>query len=317
MAEKQGKKYTRKFNRNSPGCILVLIDQSGSMSEPIAGKQGKTKADAVADAVNGILNVAITQSSEGVMVKDRVYMGVIGYGTDTDGVDYARPAFSDPNLSGRNLIPISEIENNKLGHHEMLQTEQSDDTGKPEEKTSQVPYWFEPMAYGKTPMCQAFRLAYDILREWVDDPKHKKCFPPIVINITDGIQTDGTSDDVIVAAKNITELGTSDGNALVYNCHTTRNEKVEAEQFPADVDFKKLSDEANSDEDKEEAIYKAALFESSSIIPDTLRSTLESRLGSPLLPNARGFVYNASINEMILMVEWGGTEPIPTTIIDK
>jgi len=289
--------YKQSMSTIYPGCILILIDQSGSMSEPTAGGQGKTKAEAVAEAVNEILNVVIIESSQGFVVKDRFYVGVIGYGTnEADAVDYARPAFSDPNLSGRNLIPISEIENNKLGHHEMLQTEQSDDTGKPEEKTSQVPYWFEPMAYGKTPMCQAFRLAYDILREWVDDPKHKKCFPPIVINITDGMPTDGSSDDLIAAAKRTMGLSTSDGNTLVYNCciSSTIGDFI---QFPSDTAG--IKDE-----------LAVTLFEASSIIPETLLYELTTIDNRQLAPGARGFVFNAKIIDLVLMLRWCDGAPL-------
>jgi len=67
------------------------------------------------------------------------------------------------------------------------------------EQKIRFPIWFDPVANGGTPMCQALMRAQDILRTWF--AQHPGCFPPIVINITDGEATDG---DPLVAA---------DGNA--------------------------------------------------------------------------------------------------------
>ena len=46
--------YERRLDRNNPGCMVFLVDQSGSMNEPVAGEQ-RSKADAVAEALNNLL----------------------------------------------------------------------------------------------------------------------------------------------------------------------------------------------------------------------------------------------------------------------
>ncbi len=46
--------YDRRLDRHHPGCILFLIDQSGSMNEPVSGEQ-RPKAIALAEALNNLL----------------------------------------------------------------------------------------------------------------------------------------------------------------------------------------------------------------------------------------------------------------------
>ena len=44
--------YSAEISRANPTCFLFLIDQSRSMLNPMAGAPGKTRAEAVADAIN-------------------------------------------------------------------------------------------------------------------------------------------------------------------------------------------------------------------------------------------------------------------------
>jgi hypothetical protein len=47
--------YTAEISRTNPSCLLFLIDQSGSMSDPVGGEPGRSKADRLADAINRLL----------------------------------------------------------------------------------------------------------------------------------------------------------------------------------------------------------------------------------------------------------------------
>src|SRR3984957_15123887 len=47
-----GGRYSAEISRQNPGCLLFLVDQSGSMEEPIAGGTGEKKKQVVADAIN-------------------------------------------------------------------------------------------------------------------------------------------------------------------------------------------------------------------------------------------------------------------------
>ena len=47
--------YEAEINRANPSCILFLVDQSASMSDSFAGEVGRSKAQALADAINRLL----------------------------------------------------------------------------------------------------------------------------------------------------------------------------------------------------------------------------------------------------------------------
>src|SRR4051794_9772146 len=161
--------YSAEISRVNPTCFLFLIDQSKSMLKLIGGGQGKTKAEAVADSINNLLYTLVLRCVKGNAVLDRFHVGVIGYGLQTG------PAFGGP-LAYRDLVPISEIARSPLRVEE-----RPDSTGGPPVR---FPIWFEPLANGQTPMCAAFNRAHSILSSFLGD--HPGCYPPLVINLTDG-----------------------------------------------------------------------------------------------------------------------------------
>src|ERR1044072_459954 len=93
--------YQAEISRSNPSMFLFLIDQSGSMEDKFGGGGGR-KDQAVADAINRLLqNLAIKcAKSEGV--RDYYHVGVIGYG------EKVGPAFGGT-LTGKDLVPISSI----------------------------------------------------------------------------------------------------------------------------------------------------------------------------------------------------------------
>src|SRR5579871_6938009 len=97
--------YTAEISRTNPSCFLFLIDQSGSMEDPIpaspdadgpAPAAGRTKAEGVADAINRLLQNLVIKCAKSEGVRDYYHIGVIGYGNKTG------PAFSGP-LADRDL----------------------------------------------------------------------------------------------------------------------------------------------------------------------------------------------------------------------
>ena len=63
-------------------------------------------------------------------------------------------------------------------------------------------------------MCLALQTANEIVTAFVND--HPSCFPPIVINISDGAATDG---DPEPAAATLRRLASRDGDVLLFNLH--------------------------------------------------------------------------------------------------
>jgi hypothetical protein len=192
--------HTAEISRANPTCFLFLIDQSESMREPIAGGQGKTKAVAVADTINNLLYTLVLRCVWGQQVLDRFFVGVIGYGANVG------PALGGP-LAGREIAPISEVARGPL-------RVDSRPGSTPNAAPIKFPVWFEPTADGRTPMCAALHRAATLVSSFLMD--HPDCFPPVVINLTDGVANDG---DPEVPAGKLAQLGSSDGGVLLFNLH--------------------------------------------------------------------------------------------------
>jgi len=270
--------YTAEISRTNPSCFIFLIDQSGSMQDPFGGGEStRKKADGVADAINKLLQNLVIKCAKEEGVRDYYNVGVIGYG------HHVGPAFAGA-LSGRELVPISDIGNQPARIEE--RTKKIDDgAGGLVDQTIKFPIWFDAVANGGTPMCGALTRAQSILSNWL--AQHPDCFPPIVINITDGESTDG---DPTEAATAIKGLSSSDGNVLLFNAHVSSSRATPVE-FPDNESG--LADQ-----------YAQLLFRISSTLPDYMRSIAQQE-GFAVSDGTRGFVFNAGIVSVIRFLDIG------------
>jgi hypothetical protein len=266
--------YSAEISRTHPTCFLFLIDQSGSMAQPLGGGN-KTKAQGVADSVNRLLQSLVFRCTKGNQVLDRYLVGVIGYGSKVG------TALGGA-LAGRDLVPVSQIAQHPL-RVEQRTTHAHGEGGGPAKKV-RFPIWFEPAASGKTPMCQALGLAAQTMQDFLS--RHADCFPPIVINISDGLPTDG---DPRPIADRIRNLSSSDGNVLLFNLHLSYR-KEQPVEFP----------------DSEESLpndHARLLFQMSSPLPPPM---LKMQVGDFVLPEgSRGFVFNADLVAVIQFLDIG------------
>ncbi|MEW6158084.1 MAG: vWA domain-containing protein [Verrucomicrobiota bacterium] len=269
--------YSAEISRANPSCFIFLIDQSGSMVEPIAGSEGKRKCDSVADAINRLLHNLIIKCARGEGVRNFYEVCVIGYGMSV------APAFSGA-LAGRDLVPLSEVANAPARVEERVR-KVDDGAGGVINQKVKFPIWFEPVAKGITPMGQALSLSQQILSAWVQ--RHPNSYPPIVINITDGEATDTGP---VPQAEALCSLATNDGNVLLFNCHIS-SQNVTPIVFPEnDAD---LPDE-----------FARILFSVSSPLPASLRDLARSE-NLVLGADARGFAFNADLVELIRFLDIG------------
>lgn len=294
--------YSAEISRGNPSCFLFLIDQSGSMQDvldptnmqsldsPITmdgrtytqSASGRTKAQGVADAINRLLQNLVIKCAKSEGVRDYYDVGVLGYGGD-GSANRISPAFSGA-LAGREFVPISEIANNPARVDE--RTKKVDDgAGGLVDQTIKFPVWFEPVAAGGTPMCQAFAKAQSILQGWIQ--QHTTSFPPIVINITDGEATDG---DPTGAAQAIKSLCTNDGNALLFNVHVS-SQRAAPIEFPDNDAL--LPDQ-----------YARLLFGMSSLLPSYMQAMARQE-GIQATESTRGFVFNADMVAVIRFLDIG------------
>lgn len=269
--------YIAEISRANPSCFLFLIDQSGSMRDPFGADPSRRKADGVADAVNRLLQNLAIKCAKAEGVRDYYHVGVLGYGHRPG------PAFGGV-LAGRELVPISEVAANPARVDERTRKVE-DGTGGLVDQTVKFPIWFDPVANGGTPMCQALTRAQTIVQNFIS--QHPDCFPPIVINITDGEATDGNPS---APAEALTNLASTDGNVLLFNLHLS-SQKASPIEFP----------------DSEENLpdnYAKLLFNMSSKLPEYMRGIAEEE-GFKTSEATRGFVFNASIVSVIRFLDIG------------
>lgn len=269
--------YNAEISRSNPSCFVFLIDQSGSMEDPIAGSDGKRKCDSVADAINRLLQNLIVKCARGEGVRNFYEVAVIGYG------DIVTQAFSGP-LADRGLVPLGDIANSPARIEERHRVV-THGNGSKTEHLVKFPIWFEPSANGLTPMGEALEKAHSILAPWVK--AHPDSYPPIVINISDGAATDTGPQS---QAKALRSLTTNDGNVLLFNCHISDN-STSPIAFPSKT--RDLPDD-----------FARTLFEVSSPLPENLAEQARAD-GMKLEPDSRGFAFNADLTELIRFLDLG------------
>jgi uncharacterized protein YegL len=263
--------YTAEISRANPGYFIILLDQSGSMSDPFGGEKQGSKAEALASAINRILQELVIKCSKDVSVYRYFAVSVIGYGATVG------PVLGGA-LTGQPLVWIDDIYANPLRVDEVTK-KVSDGAGGLVDTKIAMPIWFDPVANNGTPMLQAFQFALSLAQNWVAE--HPAAFPPIVINITDGESTDG---DPTPVAEKIKALEVEDGKALILNLHLSSSR---APKVP-------FADSTAGLPDK----YAELLFNMSSELPGGMQETA-SELGYKLGLGSRGFVFNAELEDAI------------------
>jgi hypothetical protein len=269
--------YTAEISRTNPTCFLFLVDQSSSMLEPFGRQPEKTKAGGVADALNRLLQNLVLKCAKSDGIRDYFYVGLIGYG------GRVVPGFGGP-LANEALVPVSKIANNPLRIEERKRLV-DDGAGGIFEQTVKFPIWYEPRPTGKTPMCQALQTAHEWMTVFAE--KMVGSYPPLVVNITDGMATDG---DPLPAAQKLQKLGTKDGNLLLFNVHVSAKSDTPVE-FPA-------TEQGLPDE------FAQLLFRMSSPLPDRLLQAARNE-GYPARAGTRGFVFNADLVSVIRFLDLG------------
>jgi hypothetical protein len=269
--------YCAEISRSNPTCFLFLLDQSKSMLGPIGGGQGKTKADAVADSLNRLLYTLVLRCVWGQNVLDRFHVGVLGYGRQV------APALGGV-LAGRELVTISELARSPLRVEQRI-NRVDDGRGGQVEQIVKSPVWFDPAGEGKTPMCQCLERAAQIVSGFLLE--HPACYPPLVINLSDGEATDGDPEG---PAQNLRGLASEDGSVLLFNAHiSSRSDR--AIEFPAG--------EAGLPD-----AYARRLFRMSSRLPPPMLKAAR-QAGLPVTAESRGFAFNADLAAVVRFLDIG------------
>jgi hypothetical protein len=269
--------YSAQITRANPTCIVLLIDQSGSMSDPFRGDASLKKSDFVAEVVNHTLHDLVIRCTKTEEVRKYYYISVIGYGTRVGS------AFGGP-LEQRRLASIAEVADYPLQVKSSYK-KVPDGTGGWVEIPVRFPVWVHPAAAGKTPMCEALAQVTTILQSWLSE--HPSGFPPTVLHLTDGESSDGDPSQI---GQQIMSLKTDDGSVMLFNCHISsrRNSKIE---YPAD--------EASLPDG-----FARTLFQISSPLPGNFLAAA-AQLGVNATEGSRGFVFNGDPSSIVQFYEIG------------
>jgi hypothetical protein len=270
--------YSAEISRANPTCFVFLLDQSRSMEDRIGGEDGaQSKQLVVADAINRLLQELAVKCAKEEGVRDYFYVSVIGYGKTVG------PALAGA-LAEREIVPLSEVAATPARLEERVK-KVPDGAGGLVEQSIKFPIWVDPVASGGTPMSQAFALAQSIVSAWLRD--HPGCFPPVVLNLTDGESTDG---DPSGPARALRDLASDDGNVLLFNLHVS-SDASPAISFP----------------DNESVLpnpYARTLFNVSSVLPVHMRAYALQQ-GYAVSGDTRGFVFNADVTSVVQFLDIG------------
>jgi hypothetical protein len=269
--------YSAEISRANPTCFVFLLDQSASMQERIGGGTGQRKCDVVADALNRLLSELAIKCAKEEGVRDYFYISVIGYGASVG------PALSGQ-LAGRELVPLSEVAA-APARLEARSKKVPDGAGGLVDQDVKFPVWVDPIASNGTPMSAVLTQAFSVISGWLI--AHPECFPPVVLNLTDGESTDG---DPSVAGESVRQLASADGNVLLFNLHVSDDVGTPI-TFP-DSDLSLPND------------YARGLFNLSSVLPPGMKSYAQQQ-GISASEGTRGFVFNADMTSVVQFLDIG------------
>lgn len=274
--------YEADISRANPACFLFLVDQSGSMEAPIGGSE-ELKMDVAANVLNRTLDEISQRCSSGDDIRNYFHIGILGYTTDPSNypkITSVLPGTTteSPFLQIGEVVDVAEVVEKTV--------KVSDGAGGLVEIDQVFPMWIEPSAEYGTPMCATLQRATYALNQWI--AQNPDSYPPIVIHITDGMSTDGNPEPY---GREVMNLSTNDGNVLVFNLHLSES-PARPVQFP-------------SLEEGLPGQFAELLFRMSSVLPQSFRDLAGTMAGISVAENARGFVYNARIEELVHFLDIG------------
>ncbi|WP_370407477.1 vWA domain-containing protein [Tenacibaculum dicentrarchi] len=271
---------TKQWSSATPGYIIFLVDQSGSMEQPYT--EGRDRSEFTALVINRTINELVNTNMDGDKVKDRVFISMIGYGGSSSlAVDDIRSNY------------LSEFADNPL-RIEKIKKKVSDGAGGLIEIEEQMPIFIESVANGLTPMADALKFTKELIEGWLQKKPDNPA--PIIINISDGLPYTGTTvetemNKAISISKEIMNINSQDGNPLIFNCHIGDGGK-----------------ECGFEESENELFDEQAkfLFNISSKVPESYKQAAIKQ-NFKVKRESRGFISNAEPDSFIKFINFGSS----------
>jgi len=267
----------KQWSSATPGLLIFLIDQSGSMTLPY--QEGKTKSEFAAMAVNACIQNVLDKNQNGQSFKDRCNIAVLGYDSSVHVL-----------CNGT----LSQLSENYL-RLETIAKKVSDGAGGLVDVTIERPVWVDPIKDDQvTNMKQAFEDAKKLVEKWNERPDSPA---PVIINISDGAPYyDGKSisicmEETRLVAEEIMNMSNSDGHPLIFNARIERDgQKIE---FPNDI----------SQCEGAEAQF---LYNISSVIPESYKGAA-AKNELAMKEGSRGCIFEADGVQLIKLINFGSS----------
>ena len=271
--------YEMQWSSATPGLLIILVDQSGSMLSPYEGTDSKTVF--ATKAVNRVIDTIIQKNFDGESPKNRCFIAVIGYNHE---VRKLASGF----LKDLDAHPIR-VDN--------IKKKESDGAGGIITVNYPMPIWVEPITQdGATNMKGAFTMAKAIIEQWIKDkPNHPA---PVIINISDGVpyyegkNIKDCMNETITEAKEIMNLSVPDGNVLIFNAMISKS--GQRQEFPTSLE------ECSNDNSR-------FLFEISSRVPETYKAIARTK-DLNVKDNSKGCIFEADEVQLISLIDFGSSK---------
>ncbi len=278
--------YTARVDREHPTAFIFLVDQSFSMKRLTTfNGEDMTLSEAVARIVNSQINELVERCVKNNETRHYFDIAVIGYGSE------AYSAWNG-NLEGRDFVSPEEIRDNPF-QKKMIKEEVRTRKGLTVKEVERK-QWMTARHDGNwTRMDKALRRAEGLLESWMKEHHDKDCYPPTIINITDGEYNGVTDDEMLQLANQLKSMFTNDGNVLFFNIHIVPGHS-ESVVFPATVG------ELNNNG------YGEKLFNMSSLLPLNYNEQIRGIFGDRQTDiRYRAMGVNAGMERLVKMMKIG------------
>ena len=282
------------MSRANPGLMVFLIDCSASMLFPMnqvsPDPKTLTKFQAASMILDNFLYQCTIKCASEDKYKDYLDFVILGYGDNT---------FSPISKISTSEYPISV---NKLDSSyesvEDFPEQELDETNSP------IKWINSDSVGGNTAMLNAFTKVKKIIEDWVK--KHPDSYPPILLNISDGMANDLPRDEedndkldplpLFELCNEIKKIQTNDGNTVIGNIHLS-DVVGKLVKFPVSIDeILDIEDPA-----------AVTLFEMSSTIPAPWLEKAQG-FGFDIRPGGKFYIYNSDFDSFLSFFKFG-TDP--------
>ena len=276
--------YRCEIDRRHKIAIVLAIDQSGSMEQEVAANMTTvSKAEIVASVVGELIEELLLYSKCDNIYRDYYDIAVVGY--SSSGI---RSLISDK----LEFVTISELAKRSV-ERVYINFKCKLCSGEVIVVPYGFPKWVEPMASGSTPMCEVLESVAELLEDWCAQPHHRECFPPIFVNISDGMPNGREAEQLIALSERIKGISTEDGNVLFVNINISSGGSGASFVYPSVDDIPRENNSA------------MLLAQMSSVLPKRLEYVVHRKRIVNSKPPYLALGYNISPMEFISMLNLG------------